>query len=84
MCNATNDKSSHKKRFSGIVTLMVECRPNHWALFRDLVMRAGVFGPSISDAFLATLAIERGATLCSGDEGFRRYDGLLFENPMAA
>lgn len=70
--------SSHPK------SLMVECGPNHWTLFRDLVMRAGVFGPSISDAFLATLALEHGATLCSCDEGFRRYAGLLFNNPMAA
>ena len=65
-------------------SLIVECGPNHWTLFRDLVIRAGVFGPAISDAFLATLAIEHGATLCSCDEGFRRYAGLLFENPIAA
>jgi toxin-antitoxin system PIN domain toxin len=63
-------------------TLLVECGPNHWPLFRSLVIRAGVSGPSISDAFLATLAIEHGATLCSCDEGFRRYADLSFENPI--
>ena len=64
-------------------TRIVECGANHWKVFREVVSRSGVFGPSISDAFLASLAIEHGATLCSCDEGFRRYPGLKFENPLA-
>jgi uncharacterized protein len=61
---------------------VLECGPRHWDLFRTVVLRSGVFGPSMTDAHLATLAIEHGALLCSHDEGFRRYQGLRFENPL--
>jgi toxin-antitoxin system PIN domain toxin len=64
-------------------TIVIECGPNHWSIFKDVVSNASVFGPSITDAFLASLAIEHGSTLCSYDEGFRRFVGLKFENPLS-
>ncbi len=65
-------------------TVVVDCGPNHWKVFRDLVVRSGVYGPSITDAFLASLAIEHGATLCSCDAGFRRYAELSLEIPKVS
>lgn len=63
-------------------TVVVDCGPSHWALFREVTLGAGVYGPSITDAHLATLALEHGATLCSHDEGFRRFPDLRFEDPL--
>ncbi len=37
----------------------------------------------IHDAHLAALAIEHGLTLCSNDNGFARFPGLHWENPLA-
>jgi predicted nucleic acid-binding protein len=64
-------------------TVIVEEGPTHWATFKKVVSDAQVFGPSTTDAHLATLAIEHGVVLCSHDEGFRRFVGLKFENPLA-
>lgn len=37
----------------------------------------------VSDAHLASLAIEHGLTLCSADVDFRLFDGLKLLNPLA-
>lgn len=37
----------------------------------------------VSDAHLATLAIEHGLLLCSTDGDFARFDGLRWQNPIA-
>ena len=63
-------------------TVVVECGSNHWSIFKTVVAQSGVTGPSLTDAHLAALAIEHGSTLCSHDEGFRRYANLKFENPL--
>jgi len=36
------------------------------------------------DAALAALAIEHGATLCTTDRDFTRFEGLRSTNPLAA
>jgi predicted nucleic acid-binding protein len=38
----------------------------------------------VPDAHLAALAIEHGLTLCSTDGDFARFQGLKWENPLAA
>jgi toxin-antitoxin system PIN domain toxin len=38
----------------------------------------------VPDAHLAALAIEHGLTLCSADGDFARFQGLRWENPLAA
>lgn len=65
-------------------TIIIEPGPNHWQIFRRLVIESEVIGPSMTDAFLASLAIEHGSTLCSHDNGFRRFKHLKFENPHAS
>jgi toxin-antitoxin system PIN domain toxin len=52
-----------------------------WPIFEDLVRRAQIVGPLVSDAALAALAIESGAILCSTDRDFRRFDTLKLIDP---
>jgi uncharacterized protein len=52
-----------------------------WEIFQALVREAHVSGPLVSDAALATLALEHGATLCSSDRDFRRFRGLRLLDP---
>lgn len=54
----------------------------HWAVLRLLLSAAGTAGNLTSDAHLAALAIEQGATLCSTDNDYRRFPGLRYENPL--
>ena len=54
----------------------------HWAIFRSLLKTAGTAGNLTSDAQLAALAIERGATVFSADADFGRFNGLLHLNPL--
>jgi toxin-antitoxin system PIN domain toxin len=53
-----------------------------WPLLRELVVEAQVSGPLLTDAALAALALEHGATLCSTDRDFRRFRGLKLQDPL--
>jgi uncharacterized protein len=52
-----------------------------WELLKDLLREAQVAGPLVTDAALAALALEHGATLCSVDRDFRRFRGLKLMDP---
>ena len=54
----------------------------HWAILRSLLRASGTAGNLTSDAHLAALAIERGATICSADYDFRRFPGVEHVNPL--
>ena len=54
----------------------------HWTILSDLLVRTQSRGPGVMDAYLAALAMEHGATLCSTDQGFRRFLGLRLLNPL--
>jgi uncharacterized protein len=54
----------------------------YWDVLRDLLHRAQVRGPLVTDAALAALAIEHGATLCTTDRDFARFPGLRTFNPL--
>lgn len=54
----------------------------HLALIRDLLTPVGTAGNLVSDAHLAALAIEHGATLESSDYDFGRFEGLRWEDPL--
>jgi len=51
----------------------------HGPLLARLLLGAGTGGNLTTDAHLAALAIEHGATLGSFDRDFDRFDGLRFE-----
>jgi len=57
---------------------------------RHLDTLTGLLGPTgtaanlVTDAHLAAVAIENGATLHSADNDFRRFPGLSWSNPLVA
>ena len=54
----------------------------HWLVFKNLLQAAGMAGNLTSDAHLAAIAIERGATVFSTDNDFARFPGLRHVNPL--
>jgi uncharacterized protein len=54
----------------------------HAAVLRELLVPLGAAGNLTSDAHLAALAIEHGATLCSCDSDFSRFSGLQWVDPL--
>ena len=58
---------------------VLEPGTRHAALLGRLLLGAGVAGNLTTDAHLAALAIEHGATLGSFDRDFHRFAGLDFE-----
>jgi toxin-antitoxin system PIN domain toxin len=56
----------------------------HAALLRELLEPLGTAGNLTSDAHLAALAIEHGATLLSADADFSRFSGLRWRDPLRA
>jgi toxin-antitoxin system PIN domain toxin len=54
----------------------------HLAVLRDLLNPLGTAGNLTSDAHLAALAIEHGATLYSADNDFSRFAGLSWVDPL--
>lgn len=55
-----------------------------WEILRRLLPAAQVRGPLVMDAYLAALAMEHGATLCTSDRDFTRFEGLNLFDPLAA
>ncbi len=55
---------------------------SHWSALADVARAGQVRGPDVMDAHLAALAIQSGATLCTTDRGFARFDGLKRLNPL--
>jgi len=53
-----------------------------WRIFREQMVDAKVNGPLVTDAALASVALEQGATLCSTDRDFRRFRGLKLIDPL--
>lgn len=74
----------------GIVTGWLS-RPNvtmpgptrrHFEIFGEMLDTLGTAGNLVTDAHLATLAIEHGAELCSFDHDFGRFPGLDWRLPQ--
>ncbi len=63
--------------------VIVEPGPRHLELLERLVGGHQAAGPLVTDAALAALALENGATLASSDQDFRRFPGLRWVNPLA-
>lgn len=62
--------------------VVVEPSDGYWALLKRHLIEAQVSGPLVTDAALATIALEQGATLCSTDRDFARFQGLKLCNPL--
>ena len=62
---------------------VLEAGEQHWALLRQTLVERQAAGPVVSDAHLAALAIEHGATLATTDRDFARFAGLKTSNPLS-
>ncbi|MFN8150310.1 MAG: TA system VapC family ribonuclease toxin [Solirubrobacterales bacterium] len=60
-------------------TQLVEPGREHRRILRELVESAGTAGNLTTDAHIAAIAIENGATLASFDADFHRFKSLRFE-----
>lgn len=60
----------------------VEAGANFFNILSALLGPAQIKGPLVSDAAIAALAIEHGATLCTTDRDFARFPGLKWVNPL--
>lgn len=63
---------------------VVQPTQRHAAVLRGLLDRAGTAGNLASDAHLAALAAEHGATLVSFDRDFGRFAGIRWRHPAEA
>jgi predicted nucleic acid-binding protein len=61
--------------------VVVEPGERYWEILRELLTQAKVSGPLVTDASLAALALEQGATLCSTDRDFLRFTTLKRLDP---
>lgn len=61
--------------------LRVSPGEKHRDILHRFIRDLSLVGNDINDAWLASLAIERGATLVSLDEGFSRFSGLSWTLP---
>ena len=62
---------------------VIEPGSRHLEILTRLVIEHRAQGPLVSDAVLAALALENGASLASCDQGFRRFTELRWINPLA-
>lgn len=56
----------------------------HWEILTGLIATAGIQGAMVSDAVLATLAIEHDCELVSTDRDFEEFEGLRWRHPLAS
>jgi toxin-antitoxin system PIN domain toxin len=63
---------------------ILEPGARYWEILRRLLKEGQVAGPLVSDAALAALAIEHGATLHTTDRDFSRFADLDWANPIGA
>lgn len=54
----------------------------HWPILRRLLVSGQARGALVADAHLAALALEHGATLCTNDRDFARFEPLRVEYPL--
>lgn len=64
----------------GVTTL--EPGPRHIRILEDLMDKYGASGPLVTDAVLAALGVENGATVASTDQDFRRFPAVRWVNPL--
>ncbi len=62
--------------------VVLEPGPRHWSVFARLCREADARGNLVPDAYLAALALERGAELVTLDRDFARFPGLRWRDPL--
>lgn len=64
------------------MTTVLHPGDEHWTVLQRLIGEAGAAGNLTTDAHLAAVAIEYGATLCTADADFMRFQELKTVNPL--
>jgi toxin-antitoxin system PIN domain toxin len=64
--------------------VLVQAGEKHLPILVQLLRESHAYGPLVTDAHLAALAIEHRATLCSTDSDFSKFPGLTYKNPLAS
>lgn len=65
------------------VVLLLEPGDRYWGLLSKLLRDSQVKGPLVTDAALAALALEHGASLCTTDLDFKRFQNLELLDPAS-
>ena len=63
------------------VVRQVEPGERYWEIFSRLLVEAQVTGPLVTDAAIAALALEHGASLCTTDRDFARFPAIRTIDP---
>ena len=66
------------------IVIAIDPGDQHWRVVRTLLTESGTAANLTSDAHLAALCIERGATLHTADADYGRFKGLRWINPLAS
>ncbi len=53
----------------------------YWEILSGLLLDAQVTGPLVTDAAIAALALEHGASVCTADRDFARFPGVRTIDP---
>jgi hypothetical protein len=61
---------------------ILEPGERHWPILRELLLTGQAAGSLATDAFLAAVAIEHGATIHTTDRDFARFPGLNLVDPL--
>ena len=56
----------------------------YWEILGNLLLEAQVSGPLVTDAALAAMAIEQGASVCTTDRDFARFPEVQIVDPSRA
>jgi toxin-antitoxin system PIN domain toxin len=63
---------------------IIQPTPRHWSALREILTKGKAGGPLTTDAHLATLAVEHGATIYSTGRDLLRFPGVRVINPLEA
>lgn len=63
-------------------TVQLNPGPRHTEILEKLIVNSGAVGPLVTDAVIAALAVEYGATVASTDQDFRRFTEVRWINPL--
>lgn len=62
--------------------VLVNPGERHWMILNKLLRSSGAAGSLTTDAHIAAIAIEHGYAVCSADNDFKRFDGVVHINPL--
>jgi len=79
---ATVAAEAMRKLLAQPSVIFVEPGPRHLRILEEVLTQSQALGPLVSDAVLAAIAIEHGATLASTDQDFSRFEKLRWINPL--